>query len=338
MTVALNLDDYDMPQNITDHDIISRLPRAPEKRSIPALHSRLAAAGQRITMRSLQRRLVSLMRTHPIVCDDRSKPYGWAITADTKLAIGELSIQEAVALKLSERYLSDAMPTDLLSDLSGYFAQADAKLRHESLYRAWLGKVRVVPANQPLRKPHVPRNILSSTYDGVLKGQMLNVSYRTTTGAKAKHYDIHPLAIIVRGSLSYLVAQFPWSSDVSLMALHRFIEVKVSTEKSPDTDFNVDDFIANGRVGFLPSAKQTLRVRFYDGAGSHLSETPISPDQKLKIIDESTHTLTVSLPITEQLKWWLFGFGDRVEVLAPLALRAEFKARLNLASKRYRAI
>ena len=149
-----------MSQNITDHDIISRLPRAPEKRSIPALHSRLIAAGHQITMRSLQRRLISLMRAHPIVCDDSSKPYGWSISADTKLALGELSVQEAVALKLSERYLREAMPEDLLSDLNSYFVQANSKLKHESLYSAWLEKVRMVPANQPLRKPEVARNIL----------------------------------------------------------------------------------------------------------------------------------------------------------------------------------
>jgi predicted DNA-binding transcriptional regulator YafY len=326
-----------MSQNITDHDIISRLPRAPEKRSIPALHSRLGAAGHRITMRSLQRRLISLMRAHPIICDDSSKPYGWSISADSKIALGELSVQEAVALKLSERYLREAMPADLLSDLVGYFAQANAKLKHASLYSAWLEKVRVVSANQPLLKPYVARNILAVAYDGVLKGQMLNVTYRGAGIAKAKTYDIHPLAIIVRGSVSYLVAQFPWASDVSLMALHRFTSVKATAEKSPANDFDIDDFIANGRVGFLPTAKQTLRVCFYENAGAHLLDTPISPDQKLRKIDEGTHALTVRLPITEQLKWWLFGFGERAEVLSPTALRAEFKARLSRASKRYKA-
>ncbi len=326
-----------MSQNITDHDIISRLPRAPEKRSIPALHARLVAAGQQITMRSLQRRLLSLMRAHPIVCDDSSKPYGWSISADTKLALGELSVQEAVALKLSERYLREAMPDDLLGDLSGYFSLANAKLKHESLYSAWLEKVRMVPANQPLRKPEVARNILAVAYDSVLKSQMLNVTYRGASAAKAKNYDIHPLGIIVRGSVSYLVAQFPWATEVSLMALHRFTAVKATAEKSPETDFNIDDFIADGRVGFLPTAKQMLRVRFYDNAGAHLFDTPISMHQKLRKVGEGTHTLTVSLPITEQLKWWLFGFGERAEVLAPAALRAEFKNRLNSASKRYRA-
>lgn len=221
-----------MPLNITDHDITSRLPRTPEKRSIAELHSRLIAAGHQITIRSLQRRLISLTRTHPIVSDVRSKPYGWSISADAKIALGELSVQEAVALKLSERYLLEAMPDDLLSDLSGYFAQANSKLKHDSLYSSWLEKVRVVSANQPLHKPVVARNILAVAYDGVLKGQMLNVTYRGSGGTKTKNYDIHPLAIIVRGSVSYLVAQFPWATDVSLMALHRFTAVKATGKKA----------------------------------------------------------------------------------------------------------
>ena len=335
MTVASILDDNDMSQTLTDHDIISRLPRAPEKRSVAELLARLNAAGYQITARSLQRRLHSLARSHPLQCDDRDKPFGWSISTDGKVAMGELSVQEAVALKLSERYLGEAMPADLLNDLKSYFSQADSKLKHESLYRAWLEKIRVVPASQPMIKPVVARNIHANAYEGVLKGVVLNVTYRGPHAAKAKNYDVHPLAIVVRGSVTYLVARFLWAEDVSLMALHRFVSIKVTDEPIPSNDFDLDGFIAEGQLGFMPEREQTVRVRFYEGAGAHLAVTPISSGQKLKETDEGEHELTVHLPITEQLKWWLLGFGDCAEVLAPKSLRDEFKSRLNAAARHY---
>lgn len=324
-----------MSQTLTDHDIISRLPRAPEKRSIPDLHKRLAAAGHQITARSLQRRLISLAKTYPIASDERSKPYGWSIMADTKLAMGELSVQEAVALKLGESHLRETMPADLLEDLKGYFAQAESKLKHASLYAAWLKKIRVVPANQPLQKPVVARNIHANAYEGVLKGLVLDVVYQGSSG-KAKRYDIHPLAIVVRGNVTYLVARFSWASDVSLMALHRFRSISLTDEPIAAFEFDLDSFVEDGWMGFAPEGEQVVRLRFYEGAGAHLAHTPVSSEQQLTEIEDGEHELTVLLPITEQLKWWLLGFGDRVEVLTPPSLRDEFKARLNAAARHYR--
>jgi predicted DNA-binding transcriptional regulator YafY len=321
---------------LSDFDLIALLPRAPEKRSTPELLSRLAAAGHQLTPRSLQRRLASLSLTQPIVCDDRSKPFGWSIASTAPTNLGIMSTQEALALKLAQRYLGEALPAEVLDDLKQYFHQADAKLKDESLYRAWLGKVRLLPASQPLLKPTTARNVLAGAYVGVLRGTVLNVTYRPRGADKAKTYDIEPLAIIVRGSVTYLAAVFPWAQDATLMALHRFSSVKQTEQKiRPPLNFDLDQFIKSGALGFGVASLQAVHVRFYNGAGAHLEETPVHADQILKIRDDGDIDLLVTVPVTEQFKWWLLGFGDRVEVLAPTALRKELRARLTVAVKRY---
>lgn len=325
---------FDM--SLSDFDLIALLPRAPEKRSTPELLSRLAAAGHTLTPRSLQRRLASLSLTQPIVCDDRSKPFGWSIAHAAPANLGVMSTQEALALKLAQRYLGEALPAEVLDDLKQYFHQADAKLKDESLYRAWLGKVRLLPASQPLLKPATARNVIAGAYVGVLRGTVLNVTYRQRGADKAKTYDIEPLAIIVRGSVTYLVAVFPWAQDVTLMALQRFSAVRQTERKiRPPRDFDLDQFIESGALGFGDTSVQAVHVRFYAGAGAHLEETPIHADQILKIRDNGEIDLRVTVPVTEQFKWWLLGFGDRVEVLAPNALRQEIRQRLTVAVNRY---
>ena len=248
-----------------------------------------------------------------------------------------MSTQEALALKLAQRYLSDALPAEVLDDLKQYFHQADAKLKDESLYRAWLGKIRLIPASQPMLKPTTARNVLAAAYAGVLRGTVLNVSYRRRDEDQVKTYDIEPLAIIVRGSVTYLVAHFPWAQNVSLMALHRFSAVR-QTERKIRTppNFDLNQFIESGALGFGNTAVQAVHVRFYDGAGAHLEETPIRSDQILKIREDGEIDLLVTLPITEQFKWWLLAFGDRAEVIAPAILRTEMHKRLTAAARRYR--
>ena len=322
---------------LPDFDLIAALPRSPEKRSTTQLLSRFVAAGHHMTPRSLQRRLISLSSKHPIICDDRAKPYGWSIAPHAPPTLGAMSTQEAVALKLAERYLRDAIPADLLDDLKHYFKQADAKLQDASLYRAWLGKVRLIPATQPLKKPDIKRQVLANAYSGVLRGTVLNVTYKVRDSDIAKTYDIEPLAIVLRGQVSYIVAQFPWASEVTLMALHRFSSIRMTEQPiQPRLKFDLDSFIGSGALGFMPTKEQKIHIRFYEGAGAHLYETPLSVSQILKQGERGQIDLIDTLPITEQLKWWLMGFGDTAEVIAPKALRSEFAARLKIAAARYK--
>ena len=327
-----------MPTKLSDHDILSLLPRAPEKRSTTELRNRLAAAGRDITPRSLQRRLIALSSTHAVVSDERGKPFGWSVAADSPANLGELSVQEAVALKLSEGFLKTAMPPDLLIDLKHHFAQADSKLKDQSLYRAWLERFRVIPANQSLEPPTIARNIQARVYEAVLKGVVLNVSYRKRGTAPAKSYDIEPLALVVRGNVTYLIALFPRAAndDVSMFPLHRILTATpTNTPIRRGHGFKLDQFILNGNIGFMPTEEQTVRLRFFDGAGAHLEETRLTANQKIRHIDDTTLQLTACLPITEQFKWWLLAFGAGVEVLAPKQLRDEFRARLSAANQRY---
>ncbi len=327
-----------MPAKLSDHDILSLLPRAPEKRSTSDLQRRLAATGKTITLRSLQRRLISLSNAHAVVSDERGKPFGWSVATNGPANLGELSVQQAMAFKLSEQYLKMAMPPDLLLDLKHYFARADEKLKDQSLYREWLKKFRLIPAHQPLETPSVPRSIRTRVYEGVLRGFMLEISYRRRGAATSKTHKIEPLAIAMRGNITYLIALFPTAGDedVSMFALHRILAATLmDTPIRQGHDFDLDEYIAMGTLGFTHTKEQTLRLRFYEGVGAQLEETHLTESQKLRHVDGQTIELTARLTVTEQLKWWLLGFGDRVEVLAPKALREEFRILLSNASQRY---
>lgn len=57
--------------------------------------------------------------------------------------------------------------------------------------------------------------------------------------------------------------------------------------------------------------------------GEHLCETPLASNQQLQVDDEAAGILTVraTVRILPQLRWWILGFGDCAEVLAPASLR-----------------
>lgn len=322
--------------SITDHELLALLPRSPAKRTTTEICERLARSGHSITARSVQRRLISLSMQFPVVSDERSKPFGWSIKKDAPPSFGVISLQEAISLKMGQRYLTEALPLEIVDDLKPYFKLADAKLKESKLYQAWMDKVRIISPVQSLVKPPVGRNILTACYDAVLKERRLQVSYQRDP-VEVKSYEVDPLAIVLRGPVTYLVVRFSKSTEPSLLALQRIKSAKVTDAPLFHSQlFDLDDYIHQGAFGFFPEGEDTLKVYFFDNAAIHLQETPFALHQDLKEVAPGEHVLTVKTQITQQLKWWLLGFGERARVDGPAFLRREFAGRMVAAAKLYR--
>jgi predicted DNA-binding transcriptional regulator YafY len=66
-----------------------------------------------------------------------------------------------------------------------------------------------------------------------------------------------------------------------------------------------------------------LHLKFNHAVGLHLTETPFSKDQSIKIVEGRSITLKAKTPYTETLKRWILGFGDQVTVMGPQKLKKE---------------
>lgn len=91
--------------------------------------------------------------------------------------------------------------------------------------------------------------------------------------------------------------------------------------------FRLDKYLNQGAVEFpVAEGKKTIRLAFRmkEEVAHHLYESPLSQDQKIKSDQKGWVRITASVKNPQQLRWWLLGFGDKVEVLAPEELRSEF--------------
>ena len=111
------------------------------------------------------------------------------------------------------------------------------------------------------------------------------------------------------------------------LPIHRFKKAKlIRTKVKKPKNFNIDEFIKSQNIGFLITDKPLdLVAIFQPMAGFHLTETPVEKDQKLTKLKDGSYQLKASLPNTSQLRWWLLGFGQQVEIKKPNSLRLEFQ-------------
>ena len=309
--------------------MLKRIPQHPRQIAARELNERLGLDGFEVGKRTVERDLVSLSAIFPLISDERSKPYGWSWSKDAEaFALPAMSPLQALTLELAHDHLANLLPASLLDTLAPYFKCAEGVLNSGDGVKklaSWRKKVAIVSAGQPLIPPNYSEEIIEAVHSALLADQQLEISYTSREHSETKTYPAHPLGIVQRGAVTYLVARLYDYTDIRLFAVHRIQAAKVLDQPANTPEgFNLSQYISQGAFGFEESGAIKLIVRFKTAAAEHLWETPLSLDQEIVPDQSGWVRLQATVPDTAQLRWWLKGFGGEVEVLEPTSLRDEF--------------
>ncbi|MDR0771210.1 MAG: WYL domain-containing protein [Burkholderiales bacterium] len=298
----------------------------------------LKALGFEVTKRTVERDLNDLSGLFGIICNNKSTPYGWHWMPKESLTLPALSITDAVSFKLLEELLRPLLPSAILDVLDIRFRKAQDKLSalaKENPNARWVEKVRYVPPALSLLPPEIKEGILEAVQNALLSDKQIEVEYLKLGEKKKSALRLHPLGLVQRGSVTYLVATAFDYTDVRLYAVHRVWEVKFTDEavKRPK-GFKLDHYIEEGALQFGESKKIIFKAKVSEELAAILVETPLSEDQKLKQVN-GEYNLTAAVVDSWQLEWWVLSQAARITVVAPKELRRRIAEELTEAVKGY---
>jgi predicted DNA-binding transcriptional regulator YafY len=304
--------------------MLRHIPRHPRKIDTNALLQRLDNAGYDISLRSIQRDLNDLSGILPLVSDN-GRPLGWSWQADADpFHLPFLDPQAALTFHLVERHLPALLPESTLNYLAPWFRTAAAVLEaNDHGVTRWPDKVRVLPRGLRLQSPPVEPSVHATLYDALLQERQVTVRYLQRQATEAKDFVVHPLGVVARDTVIYLVCTMWNFTDVRQLALHRMQSATLlEAASSRPEGFCLDAYIAGGAFGY-PESSDTIQLEalFSSDTAAHLAECPLADDQQ--IVPESGSVVRISATVrdTKELRWWLLGFGDQVTVLEPPQLR-----------------
>ena len=293
------------------------LRRIPRQRKVTAreLHRQLREAGLNRGLRTVQRQLETFSEYFDIECDDREKPYGYRWSSDAKgFCMPRLSLQDSLLLTLAEHYLHALLPSPLMKSMQGFFTQARHELKQPGKRppeREWLSKVRIIDTTQPLLPPKITPGVFAAVSNALYENKWLKLDYENAEGRRGS-YRVMPLGLAQQGPRLYLVCRFEGYDNERSLALHRILAAQVSTLGfERPANFDLKQYDDDGRFGFGEGERIRLTFRIAKPNGLHLLESPLSEDQSVTELDEE-YEVTATVVDTEQLNWWLRGFGDAV--------------------------
>lgn len=300
------------------------------------LAEQLSDNGFPVTKRTIERDLVDLSGQFGIACNDDAKPYGWYWLPGRQYDFASVDLVDAVSLSLAGKVLESMLPAEMLHALGPKLEQAKRKLDllDEHPMVRLTEKLRYVSNGLDFQAPSLRPGIMSSLQKALVEEHQIEVKY-APFNAKAKELRLHPLSLVQRGPVPYLVATAFEYPDVRLYAIHRFESVEVTELKiKAAKGYSVDAILRKGIMEFGDGTTITLRAKLSDMLASYLSETPFSEEQKIQYKDGGWH-LTAKVHNSLQLQYWILSQAEHIQVIAPKALKETIHTRLKAACDQY---
>jgi len=291
-----------------------------------------------VTMRTVERDLegLSLLFNLTDEQDPSSRAKRWYYAAGKAPELGGIDLTDAVSLALAGDVLEKLLPGVLLQPVTQKIEKARTKLKamNQVGLARWSEKVRYVPGSLELQPPKIPPKVLTAVQTALLEDRQLEMAYEAFN-EKSKQLRLHPLSLILRGSVPYLIATAFDYTDLRLYALHRMRNIAVlDAPANKPAGYSVDAFLSSGAMNFDVGKELKIKARLSHELAMYLEETPLSKDQDIAYRKEH-YQLTATVHDSWQLHFWILSQGAEITILGPKALRVSIQQALQAALANY---
>lgn len=318
--------------------MLSLIPKGAPGISTAAIAEALKAQDFEISRRSIQRDLEKLSAVYPLTCDSEGRTNLWYYLTDSAhVLIPSMDVNTALTLKLAQQHLQPLIPQRVRAFLEPYFPQADkVLLNHPSRLKNWTEKTRAISLGLQQTAPQITGEVWDVITQAIVDKEMCEVSYHSHQSDQPKTYRISPLAVVIRGPVTYLLAVYEGYQDIRQMALHRFHNAKALLNDAfiPE-DFCLDDYIQSGNFGILyDKVPQLLEMTVSSSVARILREVPLSDEQDI-FEAQSEIWVRCRLPESWDLYRWLLAHAMDIKVHSPANIRDTLIEYLRISLEQY---
>jgi predicted DNA-binding transcriptional regulator YafY len=173
--------------------------------------------------------------------------------------------------------------------------------------------------------------------EAILRKRRCLVQYRTPSRSESKTYDFDPYRLLFVGGGLYVVGRVPKHAGTATLAIDRLLSVILSkTQFEVDATFDPQKCRQNA-FGVSWQDPVDVVLRFRAEQAPYVRERLWHPSQQMIELPNGGVQLEFRAGGPFEIRRWILGWGDAVEVVSPYELRQEIKRMLNSAATVYPA-
>ncbi|HEY2702721.1 MAG TPA: transcriptional regulator [Candidatus Dormibacteraeota bacterium] len=285
-----------------------------------------------VTVRSVQRYLATLRDSAGIDIEEESGRF--RVGDRTRLPAMQLDQHQAAALLLAVRLLHQMRPNQDPA-LVGALAQLATALRLPLVVRYLESTIVAIEARPPNpTRQQVERTVV----EAFVQSRVAEIEYEDAEG-KATRRAIHPYFLEPRpeGRTIYVLAYDEKSKEVRSFRLDRIASARLLAHRfEVPEDFDVDAHLAGSWGIWRGDGEEEVVLRFEPRAARRVKQTVWHPSARLTELDGGGVEMRLTVSSEVEMRPWVLGWGDLVEVLEPPSLRAHVSEAVHRAAERYR--
>ncbi len=164
--------------------------------------------------------------------------------------------------------------------------------------------------------------IFKQLEDAILKKQVVHMSYYLPHEKKTIAIDLNSYHLIYNDYTWYVLGKSSFHKGTRAFRLNRIKELnKLDKYFVEDEKFDINEYL--GRAwSLIPEGKlYHVKLRFLPEVAHNVAEVKWHRTQKVTFEDDGSAIVQFRVDGLNEITWWILGYGDRVQVLAPPVLR-----------------
>ncbi len=244
-----------------------------------------------------------------------------------------LSTTQMVSLFLSRRVFDFLAGTGFKEDLDDVFKKLELTLRKRDYDTRNLER-KIFDVNEA---PHLYADRLEHV-DDIITALLREERLRVTHGSVAEYkkaFVLEPYTLVVYKKGLYLAGFSHHHGKVRTFSLDGFRDIdRLKNDRFEyPKDYHPSQLV-EGAFGMIGGERTRVRLLFDAKVGRFVRRRLWHPTQEIRKTDRGVE-LEMEVAGTTELKTWVLGWGDKVEVLEPESLREEVAAEAARVARRY---
>ncbi|MHB0913778.1 MAG: helix-turn-helix transcriptional regulator [Armatimonadota bacterium] len=181
------------------------------------------------------------------------------------------------------------------------------------------------------------RECNSETLDGLSRAisghNPVTINYYVFSRSELTNRTVDPFGLTFRFGAWYMIGHCHMRGEVRTFAVDRIRSLKVLPDhfKYPK-DFDLEEYLEKGWSLQADARQEKVILRFHKDVSEWVAGSKFHPHQRVVPQSDGSAIFEVAVAGTDEIKHWVLGFGDKVEVLQPASLRkAISEAAFNMA-------
>ena len=171
-----------------------------------------------------------------------------------------------------------------------------------------------------------PMNLLDEKFaqlqKAIAKKRKVNIRYQSLFDGKDIDVELCPCHLLYNYRAWYVLGLSNLHKSIRTFKLNRIRELEVSDKCFADgEEFDLNDYLSRA-WSMIPEGRiYNVKLRFLPKVAKNVAEVQWHSTQTVTHNDDGSATVEFRVNGIGEITWWVLGYGDQVQILAPRVLR-----------------